>query len=174
VDPDARHGRKTPSGWFDGYECHAVIDPDSELILDPVTGPAQAGDGEMTGRLTAPLEGRDRDPGEHDNTGGDGAHARLQAAYGDAAHGSGEQLADREPRNTDPRVKTKPPARRNGRLSKTDCTIDLDADTGTCPAGATTPIVRAADGSGTARAGRHTVRSGRSVTAVPTLPVAET
>jgi len=157
VDPDARHGRKSTSGKFDGYKGHAAIDPDSEIITDAAAGPANAGDGQMTGRLTADLDELDRDTDEHDDTGGDddGENGGRRAVYGDAAYGSGEQLADLEDRGIDAKVKAQPPARRKGRFSKDDFIIDLDADTVTCPAGATTPIVRAADGSGVARFAGH-------------------
>ena len=55
VDPDARHGRKSTSGKFDGYKGHVAIDPDSEIITDAAAGPANAGDGQMTSRLTRDL-----------------------------------------------------------------------------------------------------------------------
>ena len=164
VDPDARHGRKSTSGKFDGYKGHAAIDPDSEIITDAAAGPANAGDGQMTGRLTADLDtqghdadnasGRDEDGYGDDVHGPDGERdedddERL-AVYGDAAYGGGEQLAELERRGIDARVKTQPAVARNGKFSKDEFDIDLDAETVTCPAGNTVPIVRAADGSGTA------------------------
>jgi hypothetical protein len=157
VDADARHGRKSTSGKFDGYKGHAAIDPDSEIITAAAAGPANAGDGQMVGRLTADLDELDRDTDEHDDTGGDddGEDGGPRAVYGDAAYGSGEQLADLEARGIDARVKTQPPAARNGKFSKDEFTVDLDAEAVTCPAGTTVPIVRAADGSGTARFGRR-------------------
>ena len=157
VDPDARHGRKSTSGKFDGYKGHAAIDPDSEIITDAAASPANVGDGQLTGRLTADLDEVDGDTDEHDDTDGDGEDAGGPAVYGDAAYGSGEQLAELEDRNIDARVKTQPPARRNGKFSKDDFTIDLDAETVTCPAGATAPIVRANDGSGAARFDRRCI-----------------
>lgn len=164
VDPDARHGRKSTSGKFDGYKGHVAIDPDSEIVTDAAAGPANAGDGSMTGRLTADLDRHtDTDGGDDDHGAGDdgpaagdndrhdGGGLARPAVYGDAAYGSGEQLADLDGRGIDAKVKTQPPARRNGKFSKDDFDIDLDADTVTCPAGHTTEIVRAADGSGVAR-----------------------
>lgn len=55
-------------------------------------------------------------------------------------------------------VKVQPPARRAGRFSKDDFDIDLRADSVRCPAGQTAPIVRSADGSGTARFAGHCQR----------------
>src|SRR5690606_10030959 len=75
------------------------------------------------------------------------------AVYGDAAYGSGDNLADLDGRGITPMVKVQPPARRKGRFSKDDFDVDLDADTVTCPAGQSVPIVRSDDGSGTARFG---------------------
>ncbi|MEX2549486.1 MAG: transposase, partial [Nitriliruptoraceae bacterium] len=152
VDPDARHGRKSTSGKFDGYKGHVAIDPDSEIVTDAAAGPANAGDGPMTGRLTADLDRHD----DGDQAGsGDQNHDRDgqqgPAVYGDAAYGSGDQLAELDARGIDAKVKTQPPARRNGKFSKGDFDIDLGADTVTCPAGHTTGIVRGADGSGVAR-----------------------
>ena len=177
VDPDARHGRKSTAGKFDGYKGHVAIDPDTEIITDAAASPANVGDGQLTGRLTADLDELDRDT-EHDDTDArDGSAAGRTPApsdvddhqhdesaddeldgpaiYGDAAYGSGEQLADLQDRGIDAKVKTQPPSRREGRFSKADFTIDLDADTVTCPAGATVPIVRADDGSGVARFQGH-------------------
>ena len=160
VDPETRHGRKSTSGKFDGYKGHIAIDPDSEIITDTVVGPANAGDGAMTGRLTADLDHPDDDDGDDDD--GDGGSAGIAdddgprpAVYGDAAYGSGDNLADLADRGITPMVKVQPPARRNGLFSKDDFDIDLDADTVTCPAGTVVPIVRSDDGSGTARFGRR-------------------
>lgn len=162
VDPQSRHGRKSTSGKFDGYKGHIAIDPDSEIITDTVVGPANAGDGAMTGRLTADLDtttdhddGRDDDDGDGGSAGPADHDGPRPAIYGDAAYGSGDTLADLATRGITPMVKVQPPARRNGRFSKDDFDIDLDADTVTCPAGQTVPIVRSDDGAGTARFGRR-------------------
>lgn len=171
VDPDARHGRKSSSGKFDGYKGHVAIDPDSEIITDAAAGPANAGDGQMTGRLTADLDHTDHDESastegtvdgdsrkstrNHDGDGGDGddSDGDGPAVYGDAAYGSGQQLADLAARDIDARVKTQPPSARPGKFSKTDFDIDLDADTVCCPAGHTAAIRRNDHGEGVARFG---------------------
>jgi transposase len=182
VDPDARHGRKSTSGKFDGYKGHVAIDPDSEIITDAAAGPANAGDGQMTGRLTADLDHTTGHDSDNSNTDTDGTDATgtddtdgddatgtdgidtdgdtddevvRPAVYGDAAYGSGDQLAELDARGIDAKVKCQPPSSRNGRFSKDDFTVDLDAQTVSCPAGATVPIVRAADGSGVAHFAAH-------------------
>lgn len=162
VDPQARHGRKSTSGRFDGYKGHIAIDPDSEIITDTVVGPANAGDGAMTGRLTTDLDATaDLDDDGDDNDDGDGGSTRTAddgsrpAIYGDAAYGSGDNLADLADRGITPMVKVQPAARRNGLFSKDDFDLDLDAETVTCPAGQSVPITRSDDGSGDARFGRR-------------------
>lgn len=177
VDPETRHGRKSTSGKFDGYKGHVAIDPDSEIITDTAVGPANAGDAAMTGRLTADLDQHDQ-PNDHHHDDGDddgdvearsdeshegherddegnaeGGQPDRPAVYGDAAYGSGDNLADLDARGIAPMVKVQPPVRRNGRFSKDDFDVDLNADTVTCPAGQSVPIVRSDDGSGTARFG---------------------
>lgn len=162
LDPDARHGRKSTSGKFDGYKGHTAIDPDTEIITDAAVGPANTGDGQMTSRLTADLDHHDHhDDHDSDDGYGDAAHGpddedsedddERPAIYGDAAYGGGEHLAELERRGIDAKVKPPPVVARNGKYSKDDFDIDLDADTVTCPAGNTVPIVRSADGSGKAR-----------------------
>lgn len=157
VDPDARHGRKSSSGKFDGYKGHVAVDPDSEIITHAAAGPANAGDGQMTGRLTQDLDRRD----EHDDTGGatdendDTDRDGRPAVYGDAAYGSGDNLADLDGRDIDARVKTQPPSRHDGKFSKDDFDVDLDAGTVTCPAGKTAPIARAGQGLRQARFGQR-------------------
>jgi transposase len=172
VDPDARHGRKSTSGKFDGYKGHVAIDPDSEIITDAAAGPANAGDGQMTGRMTADLDdttghdsansNTDTDDTDRDDTdrddgtdGTDGDEPGGPAVYGDAAYGSGDQLAELDERGIDAKVKCQPPSSRNGKFSKDDFAVNLDAETVSCPAGATVPIVRAGDGSGVAHFGGH-------------------
>lgn len=158
VDPDARHGRKSSSGKFDGYKGHIAIDPDAELITQAAAGPANAGDGQLIGWLTTDLESYPRgdQTDTEDDDDGDHGDDRDRAAdrprvYGDAAYGAGPQLADLEDRDLDARVKTPPPARPAGKFSKDDFDIDLEDDTVTCPAGQSAPITRAGDGSGVAR-----------------------
>lgn len=201
VDPDARHGHKTSARKFDGYKGHAAVDPDSEIITATAVGPANGGDAAMTAVLTADLaaasDAGDFDPdGERDDTGvekdpaadtndrdddgdGDGGGEGERAAvYGDAAYGSGDNLAEMEERNLLPMFKVQPPASRGGLFTKDDFAIDLDADVVACPAGQIAVIARAEDGSGVARFGSRcdgclkraqctTAKSGRTISIHP-------
>lgn len=168
VDPDARHGRKSTSGKFDGYKGHIAVDPDSEVITDTAAGPANAGDGQMTEQLTRDLDTDDPTPADDDAEGPDGTQdvdgdqdsededaADDAAVYGDAAYGSGGQLAGLKERGINAMVKTQPPVSRGGMFSKDDFDIDLDADTATCPNGNTVPIRRGRDGAGKASFAGH-------------------
>lgn len=147
VDRDARRGHKTAARKFDGYKGHIAVDPDSEIITDTAVGPANGGDGEMTGPLTTDLDAvEDADHDDLDDGGG-------PAIYGDAAYGSGDNLADLERRGVRPMVNVQPPATRGGKFTKGNFDIDLDADTVTCPAAVTVPIRRRDDGSGIATFG---------------------
>ena len=147
VDPDARHGRKSTAGKFDGYKGHIAIDPDSEIITATAASAANVGDGQLTGELTADLDGIDT---SDDRDGEDDGRPRV---FGDAAYGSGEQLADLDQRDIVAMVKTQPPPNKAGRFTKNDFFIDLDAMTVTCPAEHTVPLRRADSGRGQARFG---------------------
>jgi hypothetical protein len=151
VDPDARHGRKSTAGKFDGYKGHIAIDPDTEIITATAASAANVADGQLTGSLTGDLGGHDDGEGGHDD-GGDDGRARV---FGDAAYGSGEQLADLHERDIVAMVKTQPLSNHNGRFSKDDFLIDLDEMTVTCPAEHTVALRRADSGRGQARFDRH-------------------
>lgn len=141
VDLDARHGHKSTAATFDGYRGHVAVDPDSEIITDTAAGPANAGDAEMTDRLTADLATTDdsHDLAGSDDSDGDDCDRDAPAIYGDAAYGSGDNLADLDRRGITPMVKVQPPAARGGMFTKDDFDVDLDAETVTCPAGRTGP-----------------------------------
>lgn len=173
VDPDARHGHKTAARRFDGYKGHIAADPDSEIITDTAVGPANAGDGAMTGRLTRDLDPADED-GE-DNDGEGRGDIRRPAVYGDAAYGSGDNLADLQRRGIEANTKVQPPASRGGRFTKDHFAIDLQADMVTCPGGHTVAVRRNEVGDGVARFGDNchtcplqqrctTAKAGRAVT----------
>lgn len=132
VDPDARHGRKSSARGFDGYKGHAVIDPDSEIITGAAAGPANTGDAAMTEELLADIDGRASEV--------DDVEGEQPVVYGDAAYGSGDNLALLERLGAKPMVKTQPAVAPEGRFTKDDFDIDLDAKTVTCPAGQTVPI----------------------------------
>ncbi|HSJ46405.1 MAG TPA: transposase, partial [Euzebyales bacterium] len=160
VDTDARHGHKSTARGFDGYKGHAAVDPDSEIITGAAAGPAGGGDAAMTEQLLGDLgadddgeqrtddNGRDSDDSRDGQDGGDG-HVGAVAAdeavqrptvYGDAAYGSGDNLARLERLGAEPLVKVQPANAPGGRFSKDDFDIDLANHTVTCPAGHTAAI----------------------------------
>lgn len=156
VDPDARHGRKSTAGKFDGYKGHIAIDPDSEIITATAASSANVGDGQLTGKLTEDLDQHgegDSDDRDGDDRDGDGDEDGRPKVFGDAAYGSGEQLAELEQRAIVAMVKTQPPVNKAGRFTKDDFDIDLDQMTVTCPAAHTVPLRRADSGRGQARFG---------------------
>lgn len=151
VDPQARHGHKTAARGFDGFKGHAAFDPDSEIITDTVVTPGNAGDASVAQDLIDDLvsTGDDRAAEQHDDRAG-AAETVQPTVYGDNAYGTGEfheYLADH---NINSRCKTQQPTAAGGMFTKADFTIDLDADTVTCPNGVSTPIRRNSDGDGTA------------------------
>jgi transposase, IS5 family len=55
-DKDARPGRKHKNKQFYGFKAHAVVDAESEIILNVDATPGNAGDGEQLTALSAPLD----------------------------------------------------------------------------------------------------------------------
>ena len=179
VDPDARHGRKSTAGGFDGYKGHIAVDPDSEIITDTAVTAGNAADASTAAALIKDILNTDTDDTDTDDTntdtdgtgtdtdtdgtGTDGAGTGAGAGgvvdvfegrptvYGDSAYGSGEfqQLLVDERINS--RCRTQPPAGRGGLYAKDRFSVDLSADTVTCPAGISVQIRRARSGDGTAR-----------------------
>ena len=62
VDPQARHGHKTNHRGFDGYQGHAAVDPDSEIITAVTVTPATTGDAQPVADLIADLTHPDPAP----------------------------------------------------------------------------------------------------------------
>ncbi len=59
VDPEARHGRKSVHGHFDGYKAHVAVDPDTEIITDVEVTPANIPDAVPVKELLPELEDED-------------------------------------------------------------------------------------------------------------------
>ncbi|CAN5485450.1 hypothetical protein BH23ACT6_BH23ACT6_26720 [soil metagenome] len=92
---------------FDGYKGHIAVDPDTVIITATAASAANVGDGQLTGPLTGDLYDHDDDQDrDHDRDDEDG----RPRVFGDAAYGSGEQLADLHERDTVAMVKTQPPS----------------------------------------------------------------
>ena len=122
VDPDMRHGRKSPSKRVDGYKAHVLTDHDNELILGVATTAANVADGPQAAPL---VEGAHR------------AGVPVREVLGDTAYGDGDTRTAVEAVGARVTAKTQPPAS-TGRFIKTDFVIDADKLTATCPAGHTT------------------------------------
>ena len=164
VDPEARHGHKSRNRRFDGYKAHVSVDPDSELIDEVVVTPANTHDGDIdvVDDLVAGHADDDDEP----------------TVMGDCAYAGPDTMAHLNDEGFDVIAKVPPASNRDGRYTKDDFTVDLDAGTVGCPAGQTVSIRFAGDGGGRADFGEHCARcplrercttsaSGRSVTINP-------
>jgi hypothetical protein len=124
VDADARHGHKTSTHRFDGYEGHVALDPGSEIVTATAVTPGNAGDAEVApDLLAADLDGDE-----------------SLTICGDAAYGSGELLETLEVAAAELRIKAQPPTAPGGRFAKDDFAIDTEAGTVTRPAGRVAPL----------------------------------
>jgi transposase len=131
VDPEMRHGRKSPSKRVDGYKAHVLTDHDSEMVLGVAVTPANDPDGPEAAPLVA---------------GAQAAGVPVAEVLGDTAYGDGDTREAVEGVGATVTAKTQPPAR-TGRFLKTDFVIDPDVPSATCPAGhATTGHRRSTDG----------------------------
>ena len=146
VDPEARHGHKTSAKGFDGYKGHIAADPDSEIITATEVSAGNQGDAQSAADLITDLlsEPGQAEPGQAE-TG-----QERPAVYGDAAYGTGQFLEKLDDAGIEAVVKTQPPTNAGGRFTKDAFTIDLEADTVTCPNQQVAPIRRNRSGDGTA------------------------
>lgn len=125
VDPEMRHGRKSQHQRFDGYKLHAAATNSDEPLITAVdVGPANEQDGLQAKALV------DCQPD----------HRRPERLLGDTAYGSGPVRAELAEREVEVLAPPPPRPARQGRLSKRDFRVDLDAGTVTCPAGQVAPI----------------------------------
>ena len=152
VDPDARHGHKTQARGFDGYKGHVAADPGSEIITATVVTPGNAADAAAAEDLIEDLLNPDTNHGhpDADEGEGEGETDAGPKVYGDSAYGTGQFQERLEDAGIDSGCRTQPPAGATGMFAKDAFTVDLDADTVTCPAGVTATLRRQGDGSGTA------------------------
>jgi hypothetical protein len=79
------------------------------------------------------------------------AAGQIPVVYGDAAYGTGEFLDRLARAGIENRCRTQPPVNTAGRFAKDRFSIDLDAESVTCPAGVTAGIHRDRHGNGVAR-----------------------
>src|SRR6478672_8583911 len=110
VDPEMRHGRKSPSKRVDGYKAHVLSDHDNELILAVAATPANSPDGPQAAGLVAAA---------HD------VGVPVREVLGDTAYGDGDTRVAVHAVGATVTAKTQPPAS-TGKFVKTDFTIDPD------------------------------------------------
>lgn len=122
VDPEMRHGRKSPSKRVDGYKAHVLTDHDNELVLGVAVTAANEPDGpEAAGLIAAAKE----------------AGVAVTEVLGDTAYGDGDTRVAVEAIGVKVTAKTPMPSP-TGRFLKTDFTIGLNPPQAICPAGHTT------------------------------------
>lgn len=133
VDPEMRHGRKSPSARIDGYKAHVLSDHDTELVLAVATTAANQPDGPQAAPLVADAKARG---------------VNVAEVLGDTAYGDGDTRVAVEAVGAKVTAKTQPPST-TGRFVKTDFVIDPAVPSATCPAGHTTTHTgRSTDGKG--------------------------
>lgn len=119
VDVEARHGHKSHDRRFDGFKTHVCIDPDSELIDEVAVTAANVADHDAVDDLLAPVA----------------TAAAKPVVFADSAYADGETLAYLEGHGFQVIARVPAAVARDGRYSKDDFHVDLDAATVTCPAG---------------------------------------
>ena len=141
VDPQARHGHKTAAHGFDGYKAHVAVDPDSEVICAAESArrpPATRW--WRPGCSTTWSQARAGSPPERWSTAtAPMAPAPTWPGWTTTAHPDGQDGS---------------PDRPWWRFAKDQFRIHLQAQTITCPARVTVPIIPARRGGGRARFGR--------------------
>lgn len=126
LDREMRHARQTPGRRFTGYKLHAAAAADAPVVTAISVAPANEHDGQHAGGLV------DHQPQQR----------RPERVIGDTAYGNSkarEDLAQRSIRVLAPVHSSSP---KHGAIPKDAFTIDLQADTVTCPQGHTTPIYK--------------------------------
>jgi hypothetical protein len=121
VDPEMRHGRKSPSKRVDGSKSHLLTDHDSELVLGVAVTAANDPDGPEAAGLVAQAKA---------------AGVAVSEVLGDTAYGDGDTRVAVEQAGAKVTAKTQPPAA-TGRFTKNDFAVDPDGPSATCPAGQT-------------------------------------
>lgn len=128
VDPDARHGRKSRHGHFDGYKAHVAVDPETELVTEVEVTPANVADEELLKDLLPELH-EDRDP-DDDIT-----------VVADSAYGSGATRQALAEAGATVVIKPRPQNNSHGGFPKSAFDIDIESQSASCPAGVTTTKV---------------------------------
>jgi transposase len=164
VDPEARHGRKSRAGGYDGYKANLAVDPTTELVTEVVVTLANTADAVPTlellpelkattgdqvegGEDAAPAGAPDRPEAAEPERGtgdsgspvaGDGDGEGALVVVADTAYGSGANRKALLAAGASLVIKAPPESNATGGFAKSEFTIDLEANTATCPAGYTT------------------------------------
>ncbi len=128
TDPEVRHGRKSKSKRFTGHKASIVVDTETGVIVsaDMIAGDAP----DSTGVLHLIEEAEA-------NTG-----LEVAEVLGDCAYGSGATRQEFEEAGKTLIAKVPQESPNGGLFRKSQFTIDLEADTATCPAGHTTNMAQ--------------------------------
>jgi IS5 family transposase len=167
VDKEARHGHKSANRRFDGYKTHLSVDPDSEIIAETATTPANAHDHDAVDDLVAEVLGEVEE--------GDGESPMV---VGDGAYGDGATRAKLRDLGMEVVAKLASVRNTTGGYSKDRFVVDMVSRTVTCPAGQCVTITASKGGGGKASFGAlcttcplrsecTSAKRGRSVTIHP-------
>jgi transposase len=176
VDPEARHGRKSRAGGYDGFKANVAIDPATELVTEVTVTPANTPDATATMALLPELarpaaadpdaEGKDAAASGRSDAGGEPAAAeqaperadttgaatdedKALVVVADTAYGSGANRRALIDAGAAVVIKAPPEANTTGGFLQSAFVIDMQAQTATCPAGhTTTEFHPAANGGG--------------------------
>jgi transposase len=136
VDTEMRHGRKSQHQRFDGFKLSAAVTNTTVPLITAVhVAPASEQDGPQAKHLI------DFQPPDR----------RPRRVLGDTAYGTGPTRAELAERGVEVLAPLALGTVKPGRLGKADFTVDLDAGTVTCPAGAQAPIKTQPKGARAAR-----------------------
>lgn len=161
VDPEARHGRKSRSGGYDGYKANVAVDPETELVTEVVVTPANTPDAVPTlallpelatnqatnGEDAAPAEAADQPQGSEPREVGQVAEGAEPPAadpepalivVADTAYGSGANRRALLNAGASLVIKALPEGNVTGGFLKSAFCIDMQNQAATCPAGHTT------------------------------------
>jgi IS5 family transposase len=128
IDPEARHGRKSVHGHFDGYKAHVAVEPTTEIITEVEVTPANFSDAEPVRDLLPELED-------------DATEEEPLQVVGDTAYGTGPTRRMMADAGAELVAKAPPETNPRGGFSKDAFVIDAEEGSATCPAGITTTRV---------------------------------
>lgn len=122
-DPEMRHGHKSQNRRWDGYKAHVSVEAEHGFITALEITAANVHDGEAAPSLIE----RQREQG-----------LEPEATVGDMAYSTAELRQWAAEQGAEIVAQVPPASARKGCFSKDAFTIDLEAETVTCPAGQTT------------------------------------